>query len=81
MIKFTKKDETIMKKSGMIFQLLGSNLTYKWDKEFLLKLYELHKKEIIAYLTEPAGKHSWIQENVKAVIYLIEANFGKRILY
>ena len=74
-MKFINKDENIQK-SNLIFTFLGSNLTFNWDKQFLLKLYKLHKNEIVKYVTEPADKISWIHENIKAVIYLVESSVG-----
>lgn len=80
-LKFAKKDDSVMKKCGIMFSILGSNLTYNWDKQFLLKLYKLYKDEIVTYLTENSSENSWIQENVSAVIYLIESTFGKTICF
>lgn len=76
-LKFVKKDDSIMKMANIIFPLLESNLTHNWDRQFLIKLHDLHKREITMYLKENSQENSWIQENVAAVIYLIESTFGK----
>lgn len=74
-LKFVKKDDSIMKMANIIFPLLESNLTHNWDRQFLIKLHDLHKREITMYLKENSQENSWIQENVAAVIYLIESTF------
>lgn len=64
-----------MKQAKVVFPILGSNLQYKWNDSFLRALYECHSGDIVAYLTDPQNPVCWIEENIAAVVYLIENTF------
>ncbi|XP_011143515.1 uncharacterized protein LOC105185594 isoform X1 [Harpegnathos saltator] len=73
---FLKTDDPErIKQRDIVFPILGSNLQYKWNNNFLHSLYECYGDDIVAYLTDPQNPVCWIKENVEAVVYLIENTF------
>lgn len=64
-----------IKQDDVVFPILGSNLQYKWNDNFLRSLYETYSNDIAAYLTDPKNPVCWIEENIAAVAYLIENTF------
>jgi hypothetical protein len=77
-IKYTNENDDIFHQKSLIFAILSSNIKYKWDEGFLNKLYDIYKTDIFNFLTElKFNDYIWIQENVDAVLYLIDSSFGK----
>lgn len=74
LVKHFLKTENI-KQRDIVFPILGSNLRYKWSKQFLRRLYKCYNKDIAAYLTDPQNSVSWIENNATAIAYLIENTF------
>ncbi|XP_014204938.1 nucleolar pre-ribosomal-associated protein 1 [Copidosoma floridanum] len=75
-IKHTDSSKRMLQKKSLIFSILSSNSKYQWNREFINKIYESHKSDIVQYLTEPqVDKAPWIHENVQAVVFLIESFF------
>ncbi|XP_014481768.1 PREDICTED: uncharacterized protein LOC106748083 [Dinoponera quadriceps] len=64
-----------MKQADVVFPILGSNLQHKWNDCFLRGLCECHADNIVAYLTDPQNPVRWIEENIAAVVHLIENAF------
>lgn len=76
-IKFINASKKAYSQQDLIFSIISSNLKYKWDQSILDELYKLYKHDIVNFVTEPSmGKYIWIEENVDAIEYLIDKNFG-----
>lgn len=68
-----------IKQCDVVFPILSSNLQYKWNDNFLRSLYENYSNDIVAYLDNPGNPVCWIEENIAAIIYLIENTFELRL--
>lgn len=77
-MKYTKNSDDIFQQKSFIFSILSHNLNYQWSAEFLNKLYEHYKPDIIFFLTEmKTDQFSWLIENTDAAALLIDNTFGK----
>ncbi|XP_012219592.2 nucleolar pre-ribosomal-associated protein 1 [Linepithema humile] len=74
LIKCFLKMENV-KQGDIVFPILGSNLKYEWNKNFLESLHKCYSDDIAEYLTEPQNPVFWIEENTAAIVYLIENTF------
>ncbi|XP_011866793.1 PREDICTED: nucleolar pre-ribosomal-associated protein 1 [Vollenhovia emeryi] len=74
LVKYFLKVENV-KQGDVAFPILGSNLKYKWNEKFLQSLYERYGSDIAAYITEPQNPVPWIEENVAAIVHLIDSTF------
>jgi len=74
LIKYFLRTESA-KQGDVVFPILGSNLKYEWNKNFLESLHKCYGDDIAEYLIEPQNPVSWIEENTEAVVYLVERTF------
>lgn len=75
---YTSNNEDIFEQKSLIFSILSNNLVYKWDNEYLEKLHLLYKRDIISFTTDmKIDEFFWLRENIDAVAYLIDKQFGK----
>lgn len=81
--QYTRNNEVILKKKSLIFSILSHNLNYEWGDDYLKKLYQFYKKEIILFTTDvkTGDEFSWIKDNIDAVTYLIDNQFGQCKIY
>jgi len=63
------------KQTDIVFPILACNLKDKWNEKFLQNLYNHYSSDIITYISEPGNPISWIEENVTAIVYLIQNTF------
>jgi len=63
------------KQTDIVFPILACNLKDKWNETFLQRLYDYYSNDITTYLSEPGNPISWIEENVAAIVYLIQNTF------
>nr|XP_034186486.1 nucleolar pre-ribosomal-associated protein 1 [Osmia lignaria] len=72
--RYMMKSENI-KKGSIVFPIIGSNLNFEWNHNFLENLKQYYETEILSYLCNPKNTKIWIEENVAAISYLITHAF------
>ncbi|XP_063974983.1 uncharacterized protein LOC135161387 [Diachasmimorpha longicaudata] len=74
--KYILMEESRIQSRQLIFKVLSSNLTHKWDSEFLFRVCKEYEKSIINYFLFHVDNKDWITQNVDAVAYLIDSCFS-----
>lgn len=72
--KYMMKSESI-KEGSIVFPIIGNNLNFEWNHNFLENLKKYYETEILSYLCNPKDTKAWIEENVAAISYLITHAF------
>lgn len=71
-MKYALQNTNTLKDREAVFSILSSMRDESIRSEFLQKLYDLYKDEILGWFSDPETVHSCIKKNVKAAVRLIE---------
>ncbi|XP_011299628.1 nucleolar pre-ribosomal-associated protein 1 [Fopius arisanus] len=77
--KHVSSDKILIGHPKLIFGVLSSNLTYKWSSEFLSKINQQYEQNIIEFFLFSEKSQDWLNQNVDAVTYLINACFSLEV--
>ncbi|XP_015124059.1 nucleolar pre-ribosomal-associated protein 1 [Diachasma alloeum] len=77
--KYISTEKSRIRCCELIFSVLSSNLSYKWNSEFLFKICKQYEQNIINYFLFYEETLDWINQNVDSVAYLIDSCFSLEI--
>ncbi|XP_057340095.1 uncharacterized protein LOC130677370 [Microplitis mediator] len=75
--KFLSAEE--FKNPGVLFPILSSNLTYKWDPDFLNAIFSHYAPAILSYFDHETEGNDWIARYPNVTSFLITNNFTREL--